>query len=117
MPILIVSDNPFFNEVIHEIVSRGETEAIELNHEDALVRICALRPDVIILDKSIATPHFENLLAEARDLEKTRTIVLDPVLNEFILMDSRRAILGKVEDLMEAISDTDQGRTLVLPQD
>ena len=107
MSILIVSDNPFFTEVIHEVISRFQTGAIELNHEGALARFSDLNPEVIILDKSIASPHFENLLAEARDLEKARTIVLNPVLNEFTLMDSRRAMLGKVEDLIEAISDFD----------
>ncbi len=104
MSILIVSTNPLFKEVIIETVVRCRTEFIELNPEEAQTRICELKPDVIIIDELIAPPYFENLMAEVRSLQKTRTIVLNPVKNEIILMDSRRATLRKADDLMEAIS-------------
>ena len=104
MLILIVSANPLFKEVIHEVVARVHTETIELTYEEAPGRISELKPDVIIIDETINSPYFESLLAEARSLEKTRTIVLNPERNEFILLDSCRATLNKVDDLTEAIS-------------
>lgn len=105
MSILIVCTNPLFKEVINEIIAHVQSETIELSCEEALTRICELRPDVIIIDETIAPPYFEGLLAEARSLQKTRTIVLNPIQNEITLLDSRRSTLRKVDDLMEAISN------------
>lgn len=105
MPILIVSANPLFKEVINEIVAHVQPETVEINCEEALTRICELKPDVMIIDKTISPPYFEGILAEARKLERTRTIVLNPVQNEILILDSRRATLKKVDELMEAISN------------
>jgi chemotaxis response regulator CheB len=107
MSILIVSANSLFKEVINEIITRVQSETLELNYEEALTRTRELRPDVIIIDETIPPPYFEDLLAEARNLEKTRIIVLNPIKNEIILLDSRRSTLRDVDDLMEAISSTD----------
>jgi len=104
MSILIISDNPLFKEVIIATVAQFQTEFIELSPGEALNRICELRPDVIIIDEMITPPYFEDLLTEARSLEKTRTIVLNPIQNEIILLDSRRATLRKADDLIEAIA-------------
>ena len=104
MSILIISDNPLFKEVIIATVAQFQTEFVELSPEEALTGICKLRPDVIIIDEMITPPYFEDLLAEARSLEKTRTIVLNPIQNEIILLDSRRATLRKADDLIEAIA-------------
>ena len=104
MSILIVSVTPLFKEVIIEAAERFRTEFIELGPEEALTKICELKPDVIIIDEMIAPPDFERLLAEARSLQKARTIVLNPIHNEIILLDSHRATLSKADDLMEAIS-------------
>jgi chemotaxis response regulator CheB len=104
MSILIVSTNPLFKEVIIATVAQFQIELIELSPGEALTRICELRPDVIIIDETITPPYFEELLAEARSLHKTRTIVLNPTQNEILLLDSRRATLRKADDLIEAIS-------------
>jgi hypothetical protein len=104
MSILIVSTNPLFKEVIVATVDQLQTELIELSPEEALTRICELRPDVIIIDETITPSCFEDLLAEARGLQKTRTIVLNPTQNEIILLDSHRATMRKVDDLIEAIA-------------
>jgi chemotaxis response regulator CheB len=104
MSILIVSTNPLFKEVIVATVDTFKTELIELSPAEALTRICELRPDVIIIDETITPSYFEALLAKARGLQKTRTIVLNPTQNEIILLDSRRATLRKVDDLIEVIA-------------
>jgi chemotaxis response regulator CheB len=104
MPILIVSNNPLFKEVIIATVAQFHVEVIELSPEEALIKVCELRPDVIIIDETITPPYFEELLAEARNLQKTRTIVLNPTQNEILLLDSRRATLRKADDLIEAIA-------------
>ncbi len=107
MLILIVSGNPLFKEVINEIIAHLQADTMELHFEEALTRICEIRPDVIVIDQTIAPPYFEGLLAEARNLQKTRTIVLNPLQNEIILLDSRRAMLSKADDLMKAISSSE----------
>ena len=104
MAILIISTNPLFKEVIAATVVRIQTELIELSPEDALARLCELRPDVIIIDETIMSPYFEDLLIKARSLQKTRTIVLNTIQNEIILLDFRRATLRKADDLIEAIA-------------
>jgi len=106
MLILIVSANPLFKEVINEVLTDLQSEVMELNVEEALNRICEIRPDVMIVDQTIEQPFFEGVLAEARNLQKTRIVVLDPIQNEFIQLDSRRSTMSKVEDLMEAISNS-----------
>ena len=104
MSIVIVSANPLFKEVIIATVVQFQSEVIELSPGEALTRICELSPDVIIIDEAITSPYFENLLAEARSLQKTRTIVLNPTQNEILLLDSRRATLRKASDLIEVIA-------------
>ena len=104
MSILIVSANPLFKEVIIAAVAQFQTELIALSPGEALTRICELRPEVIIIDETVKPPSFEDLLAKARSLEKTRIVVLNPAQNEIILLDSRRATLKKVNDLIEAIA-------------
>jgi TorA maturation chaperone TorD len=104
MSILIVSTNLLFKEVITATVAQFQTELIELSPGEALTRICELKPDVIIIDETLTPSCFEGLLAEARCLQKTRIIVLNPIQNEIILLDSRRATLRKADDLIEAIS-------------
>ena len=104
MSILVVSANPLFKEVIIATVAQLQTELIDLSPEEALAGIRELRPDVIILDEKVKSPAFEALLAEARGLEATHVIVLNTTHNEIILMDSRRATLRKVDDLIETIA-------------
>ena len=108
MSILIVSANPLFKEVIVETTAKFRSEIIELSPEEALPKICELKPDVIIIDEAIPQPYFEDLLAQSRALDKTRTIVLNPIQNEILLLDSQRATLNKADDLMEAISNYQQ---------
>lgn len=103
MSILIVSNNPLFKEVIIESAPRYREEFVALVPEEALDMICKLNPDVIIIDETIAPSRFENLLAEARRLIKNRIIVLNPLKNEIILLDSYRETLKKAEDLNDAI--------------
>jgi chemotaxis response regulator CheB len=80
MSILIVSTNPLFKEVIIATVAQFNIEFIELrNPEESLTKVCELKPDVIIIDETvIAILISKDLLAEARGLEKTRIIVLNP---------------------------------------
>jgi chemotaxis response regulator CheB len=103
LSILIVSTNPLFKEVIIATVAQFNIELIELSPEETLTKICDLKPDVIIIDETIKPPYFEDLLAEARGLEKTRLIVLNPAQNEIVLLDSHRATVRRVDDLIEAI--------------
>jgi chemotaxis response regulator CheB len=104
MSILIVSANPLFKEIITAAVGRFQTELNELNPGEALTGIGELRPDVIIIDETIKPASFKELLAEAHCLEKTHIIVLNTVHNEIVLLDSRRATLNTVDDLIDVIA-------------
>jgi chemotaxis response regulator CheB len=104
MPILIVSTNPLFKEVIIATIAQFHIEAIALSPEEALTKVCELKPNVIIIDETTIPSYFEDLLAEARHLQKTHIIVLNPTQNEIVLLDSRRATLRRAGDLIEAIA-------------
>ena len=54
------------------------------------------------VDDTIAPADFEGILAEARSLQKTRIIVINPINNEIILLDSHRETLKKADDLFES---------------
>lgn len=103
--LLIISSNPLFKEVIGEATGQLNIQRKELLPEEALARICAYQPKIILLDETIEPALFEAILGEARKLPQTRTIVLNPQRNEFILLDSRKAILRKVDDLMEVMTN------------
>jgi chemotaxis response regulator CheB len=104
MSILIVSTNPLFKEVIAATVEQFQIELVELSPDQAVSRVCEMRPDVIIIDETTTPRHLEELLAQARSLQRTRIIVLNPNQNEITLVDSRRATLRKAYDLIEAIA-------------
>ena len=62
---------------------------------------------MIIIDDTIPALIFDSLLAESRSLEKTRTIVVNPIQNEMILLDSHRETLKNVDEIIEAIGSFD----------
>lgn len=101
--ILIVSANPLFREVILHAIAQMEISRMVLSPEAALERIDEVKPDVIILDETIAAPSFEYLLSRARALRKTRVIVLNPLQNEVTLLDLRRTCFSEAGDLVKAI--------------
>jgi chemotaxis response regulator CheB len=103
--ILIVSANPLFREVILHAIAQMEANRMVLSPEAALERIDELKPEVIILDETIAEPGFEYLLSRARALQKTRVIVLNPLQNEVMLLDLRRTCFNEAGDLVKAIID------------
>jgi len=102
--ILLISTNPLFVEVIREAIPHVNAEYIEFDPDNGLKRIYTDRPDILIVDATIEQKKFEQILSEARRLPKIRTIVLNPQENEVIFLDSRRAILRKVDDLMDVLT-------------
>jgi TorA maturation chaperone TorD len=101
--ILIVSANPLLKEILCEATTQIQLEYIELDPGEALSGISVYQPEIIIVDETIERSLLEGILAKARGLQKTRTIVLHPQKNDIILLDSRRATLRKVNDLKAAI--------------
>lgn len=104
MLVLIVSDNPLFKEVISEIITNVRARIMELNFKETTNRLCEIRPDVIVIDETVTPPYFDNLLTEARNLPKTRVVVLNPQQNEITLLDSHRVILNSLDDLIDTIN-------------
>jgi len=101
--IFMVSENPLFREIILESLAQLKDQCIELEPDQALPLLCEMQPEIIIIDKSINPLIYEGLLREARELAKTRTIIVNPQDDEMLLLDTRRTTLKKIEDIMEAI--------------
>jgi len=110
MIIVLISSNPLFREIIYQATSDcSESKPIEVDPALAPSVICKHKPEVIIIDETIDPLHLEQALAAARELPRTRTILLNPKQNDIVLFDSRRATIRKVDDLMEAIMTKNNG--------
>jgi putative dimethyl sulfoxide reductase chaperone len=104
MHILVVSANPLFNEILTETIQSGDDIKIEYTGPDqAVIVIGEAKPDILIVDETIAQSELECILKTCRELPKVRTILLNPRGNDFILVDSSRASIREVGDLMQAI--------------
>ena len=100
---IIISANPLFKEVISNTAAQFQTDFIELSPEEAPLEISINHPELIIVDETIKQRAFEKILSAARGLKKSRIILLNPLHNEIILIESCRTTLTNVADLF--ISD------------
>ena len=104
MILLLVSSNPLFKEVIVDSIARFEiNEVISAAPGDAYQSIKKLKPDVVILDNNLEAGIIEKILGTARSMENMRIVLVSPRDNDFVIVDSRRSTIGKIEDLIQAI--------------
>jgi chemotaxis response regulator CheB len=104
MLILLISDNPLFSEVIIEALSSSKNMRIEVAGRDhAHKKIQKLKPEVLILDETLAQENLEKLLKIARDLPRARIILVNTHNNIYIMLDSACGMFQKSDDLIEAV--------------
>ena len=104
MILLLVSSNPLFKEVIVDSITRFEiNELISAAPGDAYQSIQQSKPDVVILDNNVESGIIDKILGTARSMENMRIVLVSPRDNDFVIVDSYRSTIGKVEDLIEAI--------------
>ena len=106
MILLLISSNPLFKEVIlNSIASCEISEVLSATPEDANKSIYRSKPDVVILDNNVEESLIEKILGTARSLENLRIVLVNPQDNDFVIVNSHRSTIGKVEDLIQAIQN------------
>jgi hypothetical protein len=73
--------------------------------EEAHQSIHQSKPDVVILDNNLEVSLIEKILGTARSMENLRIVLVNPKDNDFVIVDSRKSTMGKVEDLIQAIQE------------
>jgi DNA-binding NarL/FixJ family response regulator len=104
MILLLISSNPLFEEVILDLIARCEiSEVISASPVDAFTCMQQSKPDVIILDNDVEENLIDKILATARSMENMRIVLVNPGDNDFVIVESRRSTIKKIEDLIQAI--------------
>jgi putative dimethyl sulfoxide reductase chaperone len=104
MKILVISANPLFREVLTKTILPDDEAAIEyLDPTQAITRIGSMLPEVLVIDDTIPTSDFNCILDLCRPLAKARLILISPSGNDFTILNSSRASIREVGDLMQAI--------------
>ena len=87
--IFLISANPLFREIIRENLAQFKDQCLELEPEKALIALCEMRPEIIII--------------EARELEKALIVLMNPQKDQIMLLDSHKATLKSIDGIVEAI--------------
>ena len=102
--LLLVSSNPLFEEVILASIASCElTGIMSVAPGDVCKSMRHSKPNVVILDNTLEASVVEQILATARSMEIMRIILLNPNDNDFVVVDSHKSTMGKIEDLIQAI--------------
>jgi TorA maturation chaperone TorD len=102
--VVIVSPSPLFREVLVESLSaRTGFETCCIEACGAGKAIVDQQPNVIVLDEAIEAGQLGQLLAAARSLPSTLIILVNQRCNDFVVLDSHRAIFRKADDLINTI--------------
>jgi TorA maturation chaperone TorD len=107
--LLIRSDTLFTDAIEHLISGIPELDVTILDHQAGCEAIPELQPEIIIVDECLSPQALEQVLALARGLRECRVIMLSPARNDFVLVNSQRATIREVEDLMNAIRGESAG--------
>jgi TorA maturation chaperone TorD len=101
---LLVRSEALFTDAIERLLSDfSELEITILDFQQGCETIPKLQPEVILVDGCLPTADVDQVLSLARDLRECRVIMLNPARNDFILVNSHKTTIRKVEDLMNAI--------------
>ena len=101
--LLIRSDSLFTDAIEGLLTGFAELDITILDYQLGCEVIPELQPEVIIVDECLPPEDLDQVLALARSLRECRVIMLDPARNDFVLVQSHRATIREVEDLMNAI--------------
>jgi DNA-binding NarL/FixJ family response regulator len=102
--VLIVSSNVLFAEVIAQSLSSHlNLELVSVVPETAAEEIKAFPPDVIIVDEAIGSEELGKLLIATRGLPCAQLLLMNLRGNDFIVLDSHKAVIRQATDLFETI--------------
>ena len=101
---LLIRNNTLFTDAIEQLLSGfPELDMAILDVQQGYETIPELQPEIIIVDESLPSQALDRVLALARGLRECRVIMLNPGRNDFVLVNSHRATIKEVGDLMNAI--------------
>jgi TorA maturation chaperone TorD len=101
---LLIRSNTLFTDAIEQLLSGfPELDIAILDVQQGYETIPELQPEIIIVDESLPSQELDRVLALARGLRECRVIMLNPSRNDFVLVNSHRATIKEVGDLMNAI--------------
>jgi putative dimethyl sulfoxide reductase chaperone len=105
MRILLVSSNPLFAEILsHTLRDATGSEASQIAPQFAPEYIRLQRPQLIVLDEnSFSDCELSELLAGARTLPDSHTLLLNRQNNDITIISAHRATIRKVEDMAKVI--------------
>jgi putative dimethyl sulfoxide reductase chaperone len=105
MRILLVSSNPLFAEILsHTLRDATGSEASQIAPQFAPEYIRLQRPQLIVLDEnSFSDCELSELLAVARTLPDSHTLLLNRQNNDITIISAHRATIRKVEDMAKVI--------------
>jgi putative dimethyl sulfoxide reductase chaperone len=105
MRILLVSSNPLFAEILsHTLRDATGSEASQIAPQFAPEYIRLQRPQLIVLDEnSFSDCELSELLAVARMLPDSHTLLLNRQNNDITIISAHRATIRKVEDMAKVI--------------
>ncbi|MEJ2709392.1 MAG: molecular chaperone TorD family protein [Anaerolineales bacterium] len=104
MGILLISANPLFGEVIAEMLPGTlDSELCAFTPDQVATQIEQMQPEVLIVDEKIPGIQLERILSRARALPRARVLLLNAYSNDFVVLDTYRASIQKVEDLHHMI--------------
>jgi TorA maturation chaperone TorD len=102
--LLIRSDSLFTDAIEGLLTGFSELDITILDYQPGCEVIPELQPEVIVVDECLPPEDLDQVLGLARSLRECRVIMLNPARNDFVLVQSHRATIREVEDLMNAIS-------------
>lgn len=104
MKTVILSDNPLFGEIVKQTASKCHpAEFIEGTSSFEIDLICE-QPDMIILDQALPSELIDQILSHAYHLKRCRVLLVGLKDNEFVVVDSVKSTVTKVEDLLKAMT-------------
>ena len=102
--VLIISANPLFVEVISQSLSgQSNLELIKVAPVDASGKIAEYQPDVIVVDEANEPEELGQIIIAARDLASTQILLMNLRGNDFVVLESHRAVIRKATDLLSTI--------------
>jgi DNA-binding NarL/FixJ family response regulator len=105
MKTVILSDNPLFGEIVRQTASKCHpAEFVECTSKDEISLIHELHPEMIILDQALPVDRIDLILSQAYHLKKCRVLLVGLKDNEFVVVDSVKSTVTKVEDLLKAMT-------------
>ncbi len=102
--ILIASANSLFVEMVSEILCAvPDVEILYAQPEAAQASILANQPEVILVSEGFPKELLARLKETAQGLAKCRVIVMSLIENNYLVIQSEKATLKKIDELLLAV--------------